>query len=148
MILDLMLLLDHDISNCKSSKHILKVKRGKETYCQAIKGVRHEIKNELAKELVFKRNTKVNMAEMMNIASRHKERNKILSQYECESAKNYTNKYGMTFNENPNAVSSVIEKNQIEQKNSKYKNQTFVEYFNNNLMYEHWQNSNKIDYED
>ena len=76
MLLDLKLLLDHDISNCKSSKQILKVKNVKQTYCEAIKGIRHEVKIELVKQLVIKKNSKVDMAEMMNIAHKHKEKQK------------------------------------------------------------------------
>ena len=105
MLLDLKLLLDHDISNCKSSKQILKVKKGKQTYGEAIKEIRHEIKSELAKQLVIKKNLKVDMAEMMNIAHKHKEKLQVINEFECESVKDFTNEWGVTFESDTKPIS-------------------------------------------
>ena len=49
------------------------------------------------KQLVFRKNSKVDMAEMMNIAHKHKEKQQEINEFECESMKDFTNKWGMTF---------------------------------------------------
>jgi hypothetical protein len=166
MLLDLKLLLDHDISNCKSSKQILKVKKGKQTYCQAIKGIRHEVKIELVKQLVIKKNSTVDVAEMMKIAHKHQAKRKVINEFECESVKDFTNKWGVTFGSDQEPISydpSIVSRpdQNIEKKIKKMKinrdhsklpawsdGKSFVTFFKNRILQEQWDRTAKVVHEE
>ena len=144
----------------------MKVKKGKQTYCEAIKGIRHEVKTELVKQLVIKKNWKVDMSEMMNIAHKHKEKQQVINEFECESIKDFTNKWGVTFGSDQTPIScdpsivrrpdlnieKKIKKAKMNQDHSKLpawsNDKSFVSFYKNKILQEQWDRTAKVVHEE